>query len=602
MSGDRDDRDRADDDDSFRPRIGSRRQPRAERVPTFLGAIARAVAKQGGRKRGSGRAASKRGRIAVRAPHELSRRCVVKARYVPMTGNGRKLAKAHLAYLERDGVERDGSLGVLYSVDASFDTEAFRAPVAGEPRQFRFIVSPEDANLMDLTEFTRQFMRQVEKDVGRSLDWAAVNHHNTDNPHVHIVVRGLDRAGDEVRIDGRYIAREMRWRAQEIATRELGPRNEIEFSRARNAQVERPRYTELDREIETLAGDKSTISLPQILALPGSEGARCIARLRFLEEVQLAKVEHSGGWKLVDGWTKSLQDRSEYQDVLDRLRPLVGDRAAEFQIVDERAAAISFEGRALGKGLDDELGGRMFAAVRTPDGRNFYVRLAPEIGESVRDGDALRVQLEVERWVKPADKIVARFAEGNGGLYDPSRHRRELESLDRVGSDVGAPTPEQRVAANIRRLERLERYQLVKRHSDGRWQIPADLMARLEERERTYPQQRMRVERIDRDRVPAPAPRDSASRNAEVSRLAQAVGKELGLAYVADPMAFRGRVTDCRAFSRGGEYALVVDYQRGEFTVIPKPADWERLNGRTVQLSRDRDRKLVIQLDRGLSR
>ena len=46
-------------------------------------------------------------------------------------------------------------------------------------------------------------MRQVEKDTGRSLMWTAVNHYNTDNPHVHIVVRGVDAKGHDVRIDGR---------------------------------------------------------------------------------------------------------------------------------------------------------------------------------------------------------------------------------------------------------------------------------------------------------------------------------------------------------------------------------------------------------------
>ena len=33
----------------------------------------------------------------------------------------------------------------------------------------------------------------------------------------------------------------------------------------------------------------------------------------------------------------------------------------------------------------------------------------------------------------------------------------------------------------------------VKHLPDGRWQIPQDLIARLEDRERTYPQQRMRA-------------------------------------------------------------------------------------------------------------
>ncbi len=61
-----------------------------------------------------------------------------------MTADGRKLAGRHLAYLERDGVERDGSPGRLYGQDEKFSAEEFRERLPGEKRQFRFIVSPED--------------------------------------------------------------------------------------------------------------------------------------------------------------------------------------------------------------------------------------------------------------------------------------------------------------------------------------------------------------------------------------------------------------------------------------------------------------------------
>jgi hypothetical protein len=32
-----------------------------------------------------------------------------------------------------------------------------------------------------------------------------LNHHNTKNPHAHIVVRGVDRDGEDLRIDKSYI-------------------------------------------------------------------------------------------------------------------------------------------------------------------------------------------------------------------------------------------------------------------------------------------------------------------------------------------------------------------------------------------------------------
>jgi hypothetical protein len=57
-------------------------------------------------------------------------------------GPGQKASKVHLAYLERDGVERDGAPGWLYGADDMFSADAFRAPLDDEPRQFRFGANP----------------------------------------------------------------------------------------------------------------------------------------------------------------------------------------------------------------------------------------------------------------------------------------------------------------------------------------------------------------------------------------------------------------------------------------------------------------------------
>jgi len=241
--------DSGDKDDAFRPVMGRGRKPDHERVPSLRALIQRAIQGQSGVHNGPRHTKPRRGLVAVRGPHALSRRCVIKARYVSLARNGQKAATLHLTYLERDGVERDGSPGRLYGADETFTAENVKAPQPGEPRQFRFIVSPEDGDRMDLTDFARRFMSQVEKDTGRRLIWAAVNHYNTDNPHVHVVIRGLDRDGDEVRIDGRYISQEMRWRAQEILTRELGRRHELEIARERSIEITRERPTSIDRMI-----------------------------------------------------------------------------------------------------------------------------------------------------------------------------------------------------------------------------------------------------------------------------------------------------------------------------------------------------------------
>jgi type IV secretory pathway VirD2 relaxase len=231
-----------DDLPIFRPRFGLRRIRPDDRSlrAALLSRLPRAARRL--------RAASaRRASIATRGSSRAMRRVVVKARYVKLTPHGAAAAALHLRYIQRDGVERDGSPGVLYRPEGPVPGERFEQPRVGEPQQFRFIISPEDAAELDLTEYVRRLMRQVEKDAGRPLEWAAVNYFNTDHPHAHVVVRGVDLRGREVRFDRQYMARGFRERAQELATQELGPRGPEEIQRARQREVTQERVTSLDR-------------------------------------------------------------------------------------------------------------------------------------------------------------------------------------------------------------------------------------------------------------------------------------------------------------------------------------------------------------------
>src|SRR6185312_5062672 len=202
-----------------------------------------------------------------------------------------KAAKLHLTYLEREGVERDGSAGKLYGADDGFDVQTFRTPIKGEQRQFRFIVSPEDGEKLDLKVFAREFMHQVEKDTGRPLIWTAVNHYNTDNPHVHIVVRVVDRDGRDVRIDGRYIGQEMRWRAQEVLTRELGPRSDLEMESQRAVYVGREALTPIDKMLAHYQSADGKVTLERLATAQPTERVACLGRLSKLERLGLATRE-----------------------------------------------------------------------------------------------------------------------------------------------------------------------------------------------------------------------------------------------------------------------------------------------------------------------
>jgi type IV secretory pathway VirD2 relaxase len=133
---------------------------------------------------------------------------------------GKRSTLSHLRYIERDGVSREGEPGKAYGPQTDqADVEAFEERGREDRHQFRFIVSPEDAEqLDDLRTYTRHLMSRMEADLGTRLDWVAVDHWNTDNPHTHIVLRGKDETGKDLIIARDYIAEGMRNRAAELAT------------------------------------------------------------------------------------------------------------------------------------------------------------------------------------------------------------------------------------------------------------------------------------------------------------------------------------------------------------------------------------------------
>ena len=125
-------------------------------------------------------------------------------------------------------------------------------------------MSPEDSELLHPTEknlryFTRQLMAKMEEDLGTRLDWVAVDHFDTSHPHAHVVIRGQTDDGKILNIVGNYIGHGIRGRAEEIATRELGLKGELQINRDLTRQVEQMRATSLDRALARHAGENMTV-------------------------------------------------------------------------------------------------------------------------------------------------------------------------------------------------------------------------------------------------------------------------------------------------------------------------------------------------------
>jgi type IV secretory pathway VirD2 relaxase len=383
-------------DDELRIRSGRIRDKGrgASRPKSFVGQVMRAARKAGhtgrefGRKEGDSGSRFGRGRsaalaLSLRSP---SRRVVIKARVVRHRGGrfrSAPLAK-HVNYLKRDGVTRDGADARMFDVRSEVtDERAFAERCEEDRHHFRFIVSPEDAaEMTDLRAFTRELMVDVERDLGTKLDWIAVDHWNTDNPHVHVLIRGRADDGRDLVISRDYISRGFRSRAEERVTLELGPRSEQEIRSALEKEVEAERWTGLDRALRNTADEGAGMVNLRPSGPDNDPELRrlMIGRAGKLERLGLAEQVESGCWTLKPGLEETLRDLGVRGDIIKTMhRTLLGGGhqpdVSRFALHgDDPGDPIL--GRLVARGLHDELKGSAYAIVEGVDGRTHHLQFA----------------------------------------------------------------------------------------------------------------------------------------------------------------------------------------------------------------------------------
>jgi type IV secretory pathway VirD2 relaxase len=384
----------ANGDSDFRIRIGRIRSTRSPRPKSFINQVLRAAQRAGhtagrpspGKRPRYGRSTFGRGRISFSRTRLFSpaRRVVVKARIARHRGRAFRSAAlpAHQAYLKRDGVTRDGEKAAMFDAGSDrADDLAFAERCKDDRHHFRFIVSPEDAaEMTDLRAFTRDLVSQMEADLGTHLDWVAVDHWNTDNPHVHLLVRGVDETGADLVISRDYISRGLRSRAEELVSIELGPKPEQEIRSALEKEITAERWTRLDAEIRSAADETGYADLrPQATGPADPEIRRLmVGRLQHLERMGLAAQAGPGEWMVGLEAERTLRDLGMRGDIIKTMHRVFTERGQDRGIADyvieTDAAAAPIIGRLIDKGLHDELTGEAYAVIDGTDGRAHHVR------------------------------------------------------------------------------------------------------------------------------------------------------------------------------------------------------------------------------------
>jgi type IV secretory pathway VirD2 relaxase len=317
-----------------------------------------------------------------------SRRVIVKARYTRITAGDMGAAQAHLKYIQRDGVTREGDVGRLYDAQRDdVDGKAFLERSENDPHQFRFIVSAEDsARLSDLKPFIRDLLAQMERDLDTKLDWVAVDHFNTGHPHTHVVIRGRDDQGRDLVMARDYIGHGVRARAQALVTLELGPETQLERIQKLFDEVGQERLTRLDRQLMVRAKDNILVISATEENDPTQRTLR-IGRLRTLQRLGLASERQAGVWSLdgnAEAKLRQLGERDDKFKMMQRALKEAGiERSAAAMALFERLPRkVPLVGKVVGVGMVDEITDRTWVIIDAVDGRVHYAelgRLKPEM-------------------------------------------------------------------------------------------------------------------------------------------------------------------------------------------------------------------------------
>lgn len=331
------------------------------------------------------------------------RRAVVKARIVKHGKGWNEIRAKHIDYIQRGGVADDGGKGVLFT-DSSDEADGatYLENSKNDEHEFRFIIAPESSAEIDLKWLTREVIKQMERDLDTKLKWVASDHYNTDNPHVHVVMRGVKDDGTKLTISKDYISNGIRNRTREILTRELGLRSAREIEVEYRNDINADRFTSIDRFIknhvkEAMVADGNILEFKPMKAAASLNAHMRVdmlkGRLEFLRESGLAEQTDKHTWKIDPAWEKILRDNGIRNDIIKIMHREAKLGKADCEVY-SRAQGNRISGTIVWRGIHEEMTDKQFIVVRDSQAKNHYVVLDKySLPDGIKVGDKVTVNL-----------------------------------------------------------------------------------------------------------------------------------------------------------------------------------------------------------------
>jgi type IV secretory pathway VirD2 relaxase len=383
---------------------------------------------------------------SARAHRTFNQRVAVRINYSTNKNPGQW--KAHGTYVARESATQGGraSEAGFNATDQKLDIAAKLDSWqrAGDERLFKIIASPEFADRLNLQQYARELMRRMERDLGTQIEWVAAVHHNTEHPHVHIAVRGVDEEGRPLRLPREYIRAGLRGRAEEIATEALGYRTPAHAQEAQRREIVQTRYTSLDRVLQRANDGSSSHFL--VTANPNDEALsessqllqkHVAARLMHLQTMGLAQFVAAHEWRVQADFEKvlrTIQQSGDRQRMLAAHGALVSDKRLPLQVTTLRQLQ-SVAGRVL-LHTEDEQTGKRYMLVESTEGKVHLIYHTEAIEEARKQGkltvdNFIRIEkrFAIKKPVLHVDDMGNAFAL----LRDSSYFQKEAELLLRKG-------------------------------------------------------------------------------------------------------------------------------------------------------------------------
>lgn len=306
---------------------------------------------------GSSRKAARSTSPGASATFDPRQRAIVKIHYFSHAGGGAAALRAHARYVARDAAARSPATAdtpeaetpapeenktrahadylqrdaraVFYDA-ASIDVDGGERAASwaqADRRHFRLILAPENGTrLGDLEDYTREVMRRAEAALGSKLQWVAVDHWDTDNPHTHVILRGVRDDGRDLIIPREFIQHGFRSAARDVATERLGTREDNRLALHREVRAHRP--TRLDQWIADQLDKDGKVRIADLRSPSGDAAATdsMKARAHELRRLGLATEVRRNVLQFAPNWRDGLKGLELHLDIR---KSLMQSRAIE---------------------------------------------------------------------------------------------------------------------------------------------------------------------------------------------------------------------------------------------------------------------------------